>query len=450
MNKQNSKKLSREIHGYSEEMPILDEYAGLECKARTRLPVSLKRLNRLLALIFVMMVLALAVLPWQQFIPGIGRVTALNPLERSIVLEAPLPGRVDEVRVIEGQEVRKGDLLFRISDNDPQLVENLRSQLVDMQSQRAAYTNKLSRMNARVQRLEESVPRALEMAEASIESAEASLKAAELNFERIKALYMDSRGLASQRDFELATMNRDNKQADVLKARSSRLKTELDLNASLESARASADTAQADLNKLDKDIRDLQIKINQTATLKVYAPRDGTIYRLNATEGSFLKAGSSLATIVPDAEELVVELWVDGNDMPLIQERIMDEAGNVQTPGSTVRLQFEGWPAIQFVGWPSVAVGTFGGEVIFVDAMDDGKGRFRVLVAAKPDLRKDINGNPELIDWPTTPVMRQGVAAQGWILLERVPLWFEVWRQLNGFPPTLKEGKSFSVKKKSK
>lgn len=450
MKKQNLKSPGREIHGYSEAMPILDEYAGLESKSRTRLPVSLKRLNRLLALIFVMMVLALAILPWQQFIPGIGRVTALNPLERIIVLEAPLAGRVDEVRVIEGQEVKKGDLLFRISDNDPQLIENLKDQLADMQSQRAAYTNKLARMNSRVLRLEESVPRALEMAEASIESAEASLKAAELNFDRIKSLYTDSRGLASQRDFELATMNRDNKQADLIKAKSSRLKTEFDLNASLESARASADTVQADLNKLDKDIRDLQIKIKQTGAQKVYAPRDGTIYRMNATEGSFLKAGTSLATIVPEAEELVVELWVDGNDMPLIQERIVDEEGTVLTPGSPVRLQFEGWPAIQFVGWPSVAVGTFGGEVIFVDAMDDGKGRFRVLVAANPDLRKDINGNPEVVDWPTTPVMRQGVAAQGWVLLERVPLWFEVWRQLNGFPPTLKEGKSFSIKKKSK
>ena len=178
------------------------------------------------------MVLALAILPWQQFIPGIGRVTALNPLERIIVLEAPLAGRVDEVRVIEGQEVKKGDLLFRISDNDPQLIENLKDQLADMQSQRAAYTNKLARMNSRVLRLEESVPRALEMAEASIESAEASLKAAELNFERIEALYTDSRGLASQRDFELATMNRDNKQADLIKAKSSRLKTEFDLNGS--------------------------------------------------------------------------------------------------------------------------------------------------------------------------------------------------------------------------
>ncbi len=90
-------------------------------------------------------------------------------------------------------------------------------------------------------------------------------------------------------------------------------------------------------------------------------------------------------------------------------------------------MQFEGWPAIQFSGWPSVAVGTFGGEVVSVDSRDNGKGKFRVLVRPDPQDRA----------WPAERFLRQGVRANGWVLLNQVPLWFEVWRQLNGFPPVV-------------
>jgi hypothetical protein len=99
-----------------------------------------------------------------------------------------------------------------------------------------------------------------------------------------------------------------------------------------------------------------------------------------------------------------------------------------------VRVQFEGWPAIQFIGWPSVARGTFGGEVVLIDPTDDGTGRFRVLVAPKPDV---VDDGTEVVEWPGTRWLRQGVQVNGWVLLQRVPLWFEIWRQLNGFPPAL-------------
>jgi hypothetical protein len=112
-------------------------------------------------------------------------------------------------------------------------------------------------------------------------------------------------------------------------------------------------------------------------------------------------------------------LSIAGNDIPLIDV------------GRHVRLQFEGWPAVQFSGWPSVAVGTFGGQVVSVDATDDGFGRFRILV--RPD--------PSDIPWPDQDFLRQGARAKGWVLLERVPLWFEVWRRLNAFPPVIKMDK---------
>jgi hypothetical protein len=114
-----------------------------------------------------------------------------------------------------------------------------------------------------------------------------------------------------------------------------------------------------------------------------------------------------------DHPGIVVELQIDGNDLPLVQK------------GDRARLQFEGWPAAQFVGWPSVAVGTFGGRVYLVDPTANDRGQFRILVA--PDLDEPA--------WPDEQYLRQGVRAQGWVLLNQVSIGWELWRQLNGFPP---------------
>jgi hypothetical protein len=146
-----------------------------------------------------------------------------------------------------------------------------------------------------------------------------------------------------------------------------------------------------------------------------------------------LKEGDPLCVIVPDTKDRAVQLWLSGNDTPLIE------------PGRQVRLQFEGWPAVQFTGWPSVAVGTFGGKVISVDSTDNGKGQFRILV--RPDESdRDWPGSV----WPQGRFLRQGVRANGWVILNRVPLWFEVWRRMNAFPPVISVDEDYTKEKESK
>jgi len=131
-------------------------------------------------------------------------------------------------------------------------------------------------------------------------------------------------------------------------------------------------------------------------------------------ESVLVKQGDVLAVLVPDTNSRAAALWLDGNDIPLIKK------------GQHVRLQFEGWPAIQFSGWPSVAIGTFGGRVELIDPTDNGRGMFRILVVPdKPN------------SWPGPKYLRQGVRVNGWVLLNRVRLWFELWRRFNGFPPTI-------------
>jgi adhesin transport system membrane fusion protein len=130
-----------------------------------------------------------------------------------------------------------------------------------------------------------------------------------------------------------------------------------------------------------------------------------------------VKAGQQLALIVPQTANRAVELTVSGNDAPLL------------AVGRRVRLQFEGWPAVQFSGWPSVAVGTFGGTIGVIDPGAGADGTVRIIVF--PEQGEE---------WPDAHYLRQGVRVVGWVLLDSVKLGWELWRQFNGFPPTLKNG----------
>ena len=130
----------------SKDMPILDHCARFECLNRTRLPIGLTRLFKILILVFLALVAALLFLPWQQFIRGQGKVVAFDPKERSITVEAPLSGRVDQIHVVEGRTVRKGDLLFQIVDNDPNYLSNLKLQKTSIEGQSQAAADKLERL----------------------------------------------------------------------------------------------------------------------------------------------------------------------------------------------------------------------------------------------------------------------------------------------------------------
>lgn len=420
-------------------MPMLDQRAHLSALEVVRSSQRIRGFSRLLAFAFVLLLLGLVFLPWQQFVQGSGRVIAYDPLERSVTVEAPLAGRVQRAYVVEGQPVRKGERLFDLVDNDPNLLANLRQQRDAALARRRAAGDRVAALGAQFVEVERALPLAIEAGQTRLDAAKYAAVTAQQQFERIKALFEDRRGLASQRDFELALLERDRARVELVRAEAELQRGAVDVRASMNSTLALRDTAKADLAAAEQALVSLDIQVNQTQMQQVTAPRDGIVFRVQATEGTFLRTGSPLCTVIPDTANRMVELWVNGYDMPLIQPRETDARGTVVRHGSPVRLQFEGWPAIQFVGWPSAAIGTFGGEVVLVDPTDNGKGMFRVLVAEKPDVIEEVDGERRTIEWPGDRWLRQGVRATGWVLLQRVPLWFEVWRQLNGFPPALSE-----------
>ena len=402
-------------------------YPLLPSMARVAPFTKASRLARILVVLFIGIIVGLGFTPWQQSVSGSGRVVALAPLDRQQTISAPVDGRVVRWHVTEGTKVQTGDLIVEISDNDPGVIDRLGSEL-------QAARDRTQSLGDRIAGLEASRENALAAAESRVlmavereraadratDAANATLVAAKLNLERQDQLH--NRGLTATRNVELARMDNDRALAEVERARaalkgakednsatvSERKKVAADYRALIEDARASRSSAAG-------AVRPIETRLARQSTQEIRAPREGVVLRLLAQPGSeMLKAGEPIAVLVPNTTETVVELWVEGNDMPLLQA------------AAPVRLQFEGWPAVQFVGWPSVAVGTFGGRVKLIDATDDGAGRFRVLIA--PDQADE--------PWPSTRYLRQGVRTNGWVLLRQVRLGFELWRRFNGFPPT--------------
>ncbi len=390
-------------------------------------------LARGLFLTILVLLVAIIFMPWQQFVSGTGRVIAFNPLDRRVNVEAPVSGRVKHLHVVENQRVKKGDILVEIQDNDPNLMANLRLQHDAAIARKAAAQQRIEDLTSQASQMELAKSQALDSARQRVLSEQFTLNTNQLNFERVEKLLKP--GYVSQRDYELAKLAIDSSEANLQSAKAILERTEKEMDASISSIKASRGSAQQDLAAAEREITSIDIQINQAQQQIIEAPRDGIVFSVAATDGTFLRPGSPICVIIPETESRFVEMWVNGMDMPLINQRLEHEDGSV-TPGSPVRLQFEGWPAIQFVGWPSVAVGTFGGEVVFIDPTDDGYGRFRVVVAAQPDTVMR-NGQPHVEEWPGNRFLRQGVRTKGWVLLQRVPLWKEVWRQLNGFPPVV-------------
>ena len=395
-----------------------------------------------LLLIFAIGLPTLIFAPWVQNVSGFGKVVGTTPFERQQTIDTAVEGRVTKWYVIEGSKVKEGDLIAEISDNDPMLLERLKEErnLIAMRVDQAK--SRVSAQEVALHQIELSRRNALESARSRIKvaednikvsqnsliSAEAVLIANSLNLDRTKIGLAS--GLFSQRQYEQQVQANASSVADVDRAKASLQasineklardadyqKTETDFQNSIATAGATLAAGKSDVANSAAEMQRVEVRVARQATQTIRAPRNGTVLRLLAQPGGeMLKSGDSIAAFVPDTTNLVVELYMNGNDIPLIHA------------GDPVRLQFEGWPAVQFTGWPSVAVGTFGGRVMLVDATDDGQGKFRILV--QPDPKDEA--------WPSNRYLRQGVRTNGWVLLNRVSLGFELWRQFNAFPPTV-------------
>ena len=400
-----------------------------------------RKVAKLGVLLFFLVIIAAIWAPWQQTVPGEGKVIAFSASERTQRIDATISGRVSKWHVREGQSVKRGDMIAELSDNDPEILLKFGTERESLENKLANHESRLTTLRERMDSIRASREAQLSSAQADIEmaqadllsleqsliSAQAELETGEIQLKRQQAL--GSSGLVSNRDLELAELavrkaRATEKAANAsIAAAKNRLQSRMAASRRVE-ATSSAEIQSAELGIKDaeNDVADAQgllarlgVDISRQHAQILKATADGTIFRILVREnGEQVSKGQPVALVVPATSVRAVALHVDGNDASLIAE------------GKKVRLQFDGWPGIQFSGWPSVAVGTFGGVVSFVDATDNGDGSFRVVVI--PDEKDE--------PWPDAKYLRQGVRARAWFLLKEVTLGFEIWRRLNGFPPS--------------
>jgi multidrug resistance efflux pump len=407
-----------------------------------RSSLAARRLGRALIAILALAAAAMLFVPWQQSSRGTGTVSAFAPYERLATVDARISGRVVDVAdgVYEGARVKKGDFLFRIEDNDPQYLERLKLQRASLEQKLEAARVKVGLYREQRELIGTYRDQTFASADALVEEMRAKIEALQRDLDAAIAYerqatqkYRSQKALAdrgiksglevleSETQSRAATLKREQAEKYLAGAARSLTSKELDRDryrqeaeAKMSSISALVQEALGEVSLAEKELAELDTKISQfELSNEIASPADGIVHRiLFNREFDFVKQDQPMLELIPDTDDLAVELNVSGIDVPLV------------TVGRPVRLQFEGLPAIQFSGWPGASMNVFDGQVAAVDPAQNVDGTLRVLVRpTSPDA------------WPDERYLRRGSRVNGWVMLDTVPLGYEVWRQMNGFPP---------------
>ena len=396
---------------------------------------------------FAAMLLIVLFLPWTQNISGKGIVTTLALNQRPQQIQSQIPGRIEQWFVREGDFVKKGDTILRISEIksdyfDARLIERTSDQITAKNAAVRAYTKKVAALQRQATALQQErllktaqTKNKLLQAKLKVQSDSIGFEAAKTNIKIAKRQYirtetLQKEGIFAVKDVEEKQLKLQETQANLITKENKVLaaKNEV-LNARLELSRIAASfadkiaKAQSDMYTAKSNGYDAKVQVSKlensnsnykirNGLLYITAPQNGHINK--ATKGGIggaFKAGESLVGIMPEKYDLAIETYVRPIDLPLLHLH------------EKVRVQFDGWPAIVFSGWPNVSYGTYGARVVAIERFISSNGKYRVLLV--PD-QKDHT-------WPTA--IRVGSGAKTIALLEDVPIWFELWRQINSFPP---------------
>jgi len=415
---------------------VLADYEHLESAKLLVTPQSHRLFFRIVLGTLIFTVLAM-LLPWQQFVEGKGEVTAFAPGDRPQQVPTTISGRIVEWFVQEGQIVKKGDPILRIAEVkddylDPRTIDRYNDQLTGKSSAVSSKREKVKQLGMQIGLLQQNLTLSEQKARTKVAQYEAEVRAAIIDSATALIQLQRQQTLLDQEltrltDLENARVRFQNTIAKLQEKRQTLQAAQIELNSVAveygeKIAKARSDQAatmaevgegSADVAKLRQNVQNLEIR---NGFYVIRAPQDGTIVRATrAGIGEQLKEGESVVTIMPADAQQAVALLVKPMDIPLL------------SVGRKVRLQFDGWPALQFAGWPSVSVGTFGGTVAVIDRVPGNSGDFRVLVT--PDVKEE--------KWPRQ--LRLGSGVLGWAMLDEVRVGFEIWRRLNGFPPSLRQ-----------
>ncbi len=399
-------------------------------------------------------------LPWTQNISGSGSVTTLKPDQRPQTVQTAIAGRIEKWYVKEGDFVNKGDTILYISEIkedylDPKLIENTKNQVDAKKLSQASYGGKINSLSAQIQAINNEKNLKLQQAKNKIKQAILKIKSDSIDLVAVntqikiaktqfnRALTLNKEGLKPLTDVEEKKLKLQETEAKIITQENKLIASENELiNAKVEVNRITAEYTEkaskaqseqftalsnqydtkAQVNKLENQYQNYKIR---NGMYYIKAPQSGYVNRaIQSGIGETIKEGTQIVSIMPALYDLAVETYVEPNDLPLLHK------------GEKVRVWFDGWPTVVFSGWPNMSYGTFGGKIVAVENFISDNGKFRVLIAP------DKNETP----WPKQISMGSG--AQTLALLDNVPVWFEIWRTLNGFPPNYYKPKNKSIKEK--
>ncbi|MFY7936254.1 MAG: HlyD family secretion protein [Flavobacterium sp.] len=410
-------------------------------------PKHYKILNKILVIFSILCVIVIF-LPWTQNISGSGAVTTLKPNQRPQTIQSLISGRIEKWYVNEGDYVEKGDTILFISEIkedylDPNLVENTKNQMNAKVDAVGAYEGKVEALSSQMGAINNERNLKSKQAKNKIKQAILKIKSDSMDLEAIKtqikiantqfkrAVQLNKEGLKPLTDVEEKRLKLQEIEAKIITQENKLLSSENELiNARVEISRINAEysekfskaqsdqyTAQsnkydtkAQVNKLENQYQNYKIR---NGMYYITAPQSGYVNRaLKSGLGENIKEGTPIVSIMPAKYDIAVETYVSPNDFPLIQK------------GEKVRVWFDGWPTIVFSGWPNLSYGTFGGKIVAIENFISENGKYRILIAPDEDDKHK---------WPKQ--LSIGSGAQTMALLNEVPIWYEVWRTLNGFPP---------------
>ncbi|GEM54415.1 biotin attachment protein [Flavobacterium branchiophilum] len=396
---------------------------------------------------FVLALIVLLFLPWTQNISGAGNVTTLKPNQRPQTIHTAIAGRIEKWYVQEGDFVKKGDTILYISEIkedylDPNLVRNTGQQVQSKESAVISYSDKVKALDNQIDAIANERLLKYKQAQNKLKQAYLKVQSDSIDFEATKTQLkiaktqfnrsqnLNKEGLKPMTDVEEKRMKLQDVEAKIITQENKYIASKNDiLNASMELNRISAEYAEknakassdkqsalsaqfdteAQVNKLKNQYKNYQIR---NGLYYITAPQDGYINRaLQSGIGETLKEGSPIVSIMPATYDIAVETFIEPMDFPLVNK------------GEKVRVWFDGWPTIVFSGWPDVSYGTFGGIIVAKENFISDNGKYRVLIAPDPSDKK----------WPNQ--LSIGAGTQSLALLQNVPIWYEIWRTLNGFPP---------------
>lgn len=396
--------------------------------------------------------------PWTQNVDGSGYLTTLRPEQQPHALNSIITGRIEKWYVIDGQHIDKGDTIAFMSEVkteylDPKLEKNITNQLDSKRMSYDSYNSKIGFLNKNIAALvaefdlkQQHYLNKIKQFENKLTSDSSSYQAAENNvsierirFDRADELFI--KGIKSRKEWEEAKIKLNKSENDLVYyrnrydiAKNELLNSKIDAqnyineyNGKVSKANSDLQTTISDMNNTQKELSEMESKLSSIKIRKdnyyIIAPHDAYVLRaFKKGIGEIVKEGDPVVSLIPINHDLAVELYVRPVDLPLI---------NI---GEHNRLVFDGWPSMVFGGWPNASFGTFGGEVYAIDKNISENGKYRVLII--PDEKE--------IRWPE--LLKLGSGVKGVFLLNNVPIWKEMWRQINGFPPDFYDGKKSKYK----